>query len=121
MSCGLATQRDHGVELAVELDQRPLDGRDLRNVAQVTGHAERRGVGELRLREQILQCLERATLVRHHVNVQEVAGQRNDLDGQSTDVHAHVGHGVVCFTRLLDVEGAPQPRPGGAPRNRLSP
>ncbi|MHC4218759.1 MAG: hypothetical protein ACYSU7_09935 [Planctomycetota bacterium] len=86
----------------------------------MSGHAEGFGIGKLWLCEQRLEGLMGAALMRHHPAARHITAQGNDLDGQSTDVYANVGHGVACSIRLFDVKGALRLRLVEVPPERLS-
>ncbi len=92
-----AAQRCHGVKLAVcafaHFAESALDCGKLRDVAEMTGHAEILGALKLWRSQQPIKNIQGASLMGYHLCFFDVALDRNHLDRQCADVDAYERHG----------------------------
>ena len=93
----LAAQRNHGVETAGQLAQRPLDGGHFRKVAPMAGHPEKCGVGQIGAGEHGGEHLQRPAQMRPDLGDLVATAQRDHLDRERANIDPHASHRVFFW------------------------
>ena len=83
--------------MTVQLSQRPLNGGHLGEVTQMTGQAEKFGIGELGTGETFFEHFQRPAQMRHDLGNPVITSQFHHLHRQGANVHSHASHRVFFW------------------------